>query len=88
MQLDWSQLRMDVVVSHYDVETRKDKKEFFQYKYNEALIPGMRRTITQNRDVIIVEVKRKPVIVDWLGVIGPIISAVTGIVSLYVILTR
>jgi hypothetical protein len=88
VQLDWSQLRMDVILSHYNPETKQDEKVFFQYKYNQALVPGIRTKIAQNRDVIVVEVKRKPVLVDWLGVIGPVISAVTGIVSLYIILTR
>jgi hypothetical protein len=88
VQLDWSQLRMDIVISHYDEELKKDRKELFQYKYNDAVLPGMRSTIAQNRDIIVVEVKRKPIIVDWLGVIGPIISAISGVVSLYVILSR
>lgn len=88
VQLDWSQLRMDVVLSHYDIKTEKEEKTFFKNSYNAALVKGIRTKKVQNGDVIVVEVKRKPVLVDWLGVIGPIISAVTGIVSLYIILTR
>lgn len=87
-QLDWSQLRIDVMISHFDTTLKTDKKDFYQFKYNEAISTGMRSKTLQNRDVMIVEVKRKPVIVDWLGVVGPLISAITGIVSLYIIFTR
>lgn len=75
-QLDWSNMRVEINIADYNPAT--DEKEFthFEYHFDEPMPEGMRTFDLDNNQVISVQVKRKPSFVDYLRVIGPVISAV------------
>ncbi len=70
--LDWSKLRVSVVVSPSD--GRPAQK--FNLRYDAPLDPQIRDLGLRNYDVIALEVKRKPAFADYVRVIAPVISAV------------
>ena len=74
--LDWSKVRLEISVSHVDKETGEEEITNFQYQYNDPVPEGMRNFKLQNDDVIAIQVRRRPALVDYIRVIGPIVSSV------------
>lgn len=68
--LDWSKLRIDVTVNSTDSAFTQS------FRYNEALPVYMRNYVIRNNDVITLELKRKPSVLDWVRVIAPVVSTV------------
>ncbi len=75
-ELDWSNMRVEVNIADYNPVTGEKEFTHFEYHFDEPLPEGMRTFDLQNNQVISVQVKRKPSFVDYLRVIGPVISAV------------
>lgn len=70
--LDWSKLRVSVVVS----PAGGGQSQKFSLRYDSPLDPEFRNLPLSNFDVIALEVKRKPAFADYVRVIAPVISAV------------
>lgn len=68
--LDWSKLRIDVTVNSTDVAFTHS------FRYNETLPENIRSYVIRNNDVVALELKRKPSILDWVRVIAPVMSTV------------
>lgn len=81
--LDWSRLRIEVNVSTYDQQNRKEDIKTFNFKYNEPLPDGIRTFELENNQVVSVQVKRKPAFVDYVRVIAPVISGVATSILIY-----
>lgn len=81
--LDWSKLRIEVNVSTYDQQSRKEDVKTFNFKYNEPLPDGIRTFELENNQVVSVQVKRKPAFVDYVRVIAPVISGVATSILIY-----
>jgi len=75
-QLDWSKMRVEVSISQYDPQEGMDEVKNFKYHFNEPLPQGMRGFDLENNQVVSVQVKRRPSFVDYIRVIGPIVSTV------------
>ena len=70
--LDWSKLRIEVTVSSDD----SSRSRTFTFRYNEPLPSSITSLRLQNNDVVMVELKRKPSVLDWLRVVAPVVSTV------------
>ena len=75
-QLDWSKMRIEVNISEYNVNTGMEEITSFKYRLNEPLPDGMRTFDLENNQVVALQVKRRPSFVDYIKVIGPIVSTV------------
>lgn len=82
--VDWSKLRIEVNVSR-ERSGGLDKVTSFTYHYDKPLPPGMRDYVLKNNDVIGIQVKRKPSLADYLGIIAPVIS---GLATTILIIQR
>lgn len=72
--LDWSKLRIEVNVSRYDNDEDIENLFNFRYRYNERVPDGMREFALLEDDIVTLEVKRRPSLVDYLRIIGPVAS--------------
>ena len=81
--LDWSKLRVEVNVSTYDDQNRKETIETFNFRYNEPLPTRMRTFPLENNQVVSVQVKRKPAFIDYVRVVAPIISGVATSILIF-----
>lgn len=72
--IDWSKLRIEVNVSRYNSDDEIDDFINFRYRYNEQAPAGIRQFVLQEDDIITLEVKRPPNLIDYLRIIGPIAS--------------
>lgn len=81
--LDWSDIRIEVTISSYNVETGESDRQFFTFIYKEEFPIEMRQTRLRNDDIMTVEIKRKPVLRDYINVIAPSLSLVFSFWALY-----
>jgi hypothetical protein len=72
--LDWSKLRVEVSVSRYSEEENGEEIYNFRYRYTERAPLGIRDFVLREDDIVSLEVKRRPSIVDYLRVVGPVAS--------------
>jgi protein involved in polysaccharide export with SLBB domain len=72
--LDWSKLRVEVSISRYSQGQSSDDIYNFRYRYTERAPEGMRNFVLMEDDIVSLEVKRRPSVLDYLRVIGPIAS--------------
>ena len=75
-QLDWSKMRIEVNISEYDPATGAETVTQFKYRLSDPLPQGMRSFELENNQVVALQVKRRPSIIDYARVIGPIVSVV------------
>jgi hypothetical protein len=74
--LDWSKMRVEVSISQYSQQKGQEVLKRFTYKFDEPLPEGMRTFNLKNNQIVAVQVKRRPSVVDYIRVIAPVISAV------------
>lgn len=73
-ELDWSKMRLEVKVSRYNGPNQKVDVQTFKYRYDDPEPEGMFQYNLQNNDIVTVQVKRRPALIDYVRVIAPIIS--------------
>jgi hypothetical protein len=72
--LEWSKLRVEISVSRFVEGGNSEEIYNFRYRYTERAPQGIRNFVLEGDDIVSLEVKRRPSIVDYLRVIGPIAS--------------
>lgn len=80
--LDWSKLRVEVNVSRHNQELNIDEVVNFRFRYTQQLPLGMREFVLQENDFITLEVKRRPALVDYMRIAGPISTVVAAMILL------
>lgn len=80
--LDWSKLRIEVNVSRRNQELNTDEVVNFRFRYTQQLPQGMRDFVLQENDFITIEVKRRPALVDYMRIVGPISTVVAAMILL------
>ena len=80
--LDWSKLRVEVNVSRRNQERNINEVVNFRFRYTQQLPPGIRDFILQENDFITLEVKRRPALVDYMRIVGPISTVVAAMILL------
>lgn len=80
--LDWSKLRVEVNVSRRNQELNIDEVVNFRFRYTQQLPLGMRDFVLQENDFITIEVKRRPALVDYMRIVGPISTVVAAMILL------
>ena len=75
VELDWSELRVEINISTYNDESRLENVENFEFRYNEPYPAELRQFELQNDQIVSLEVKRRPTFRDYLSVVAPILTA-------------
>lgn len=73
----WAKVNMRITVSRYDEESDREKLKHFSLKYSDPVPPEFRNYQLDNEDVIALQVKQKPGLLDVLGVVGTILGTAT-----------
>ncbi len=72
--IDWAKLQIEVKVSRYNENRRMVEVAYFRYRYHDPEPVEMWEFNLQNNDVVTLQVRRKPSLTDYVGVIAPIIT--------------
>ena len=75
--LDWSKLRLELSISTYDPDSGRETVQSYEFRYSEPFPAELREYALQNEQIVSLEVKRRPSLVDYLRVMGPILSVTT-----------
>ena len=81
--IDWSDVRIEITISSYNSQTKISERQFFSFVYREEFPVELRELRIRNEDIITVEIKRKPVLRDYINVIAPSLSLVFSFWALY-----
>lgn len=74
VQLDWSKLRIEINISSYNSENQQETVENFEFFYNDPFPEELRQYTLKNDQIISLELKRRPTIRDYIGLLSPVIS--------------
>lgn len=75
--IDWAKLQIEVKVSRFNDESKMVEVAYFRYRYHDPEPPELWEFDLQNNDVVTLQVRRRPSIGDYVGVIAPILTVVT-----------
>lgn len=81
--IDWSDVRIEITISSYNSQTKISERQFFSFVYRDEFPVELRELRIRNEDIITVEIKRKPVLRDYINVIAPSLSLVFSFWALY-----
>lgn len=81
--IDWSKLRIEVHVSHHIKGKRKNRITNFTYRYDDPVPEKMQNFVLHNNDVVSLQVKARPSIVNYLQVIAPVITSVATVILIF-----
>jgi hypothetical protein len=74
--IDWAKTQLEVKVSRYDRSRRIVDVAFFRYQYHDPEPVEMFEFELQNNDIVTLQVRRRPSLTDYVGVIAPVIGVV------------
>lgn len=74
--VNWSKRLYEIKVSRYNEQNRIVEVAYFRYRYYDSEPIEMYEFDLQNNDIVTVQVKQTPSFVDYVRVVGPIISIV------------
>lgn len=77
-----SDVEINISISRYNEQAGKTNVTHFEFDYQDAVPPKIYTYPIKNDDIITVEVNRNPNVLDYIKVIGPIITTLTSILIL------
>ena len=81
--IDWTKTQIEVKVSRYHREERFVETAFFRYRFHDPEPQELWEFELQNNDVVTLQVRRRPSVTDYLGVIAPVLSVLTTSILLW-----
>lgn len=81
-QIDWSKIRLEINISRFDPETGEQVTNI-EYSYRDPIPQEFRTFTLQNNDLVSVQVRRRPIFIDYVNVIAPIVSLLLSTILLY-----
>lgn len=74
--INWAKTLIEVKVSRYLENNKLVEVAFFRYQYHDPEPVEMFEYELQNNDIVTLQVKRKPALADYVGVIAPVVSVI------------
>jgi hypothetical protein len=74
--IDWARKQIEVKVSRFDASNRVVEVAFFRYLYHDPEPVEMFEFDLQNNDIVTLQVRRRPSVTDYVGVIAPVVSVI------------
>jgi len=75
--IDWAKTQIEVKVSRFDANRRMVEVAYFRYRYHDPEPIELWEFELQNNDVVTLQVRRRPSLADYVGVIAPVLSVLT-----------
>jgi len=75
--IDWAKTQVEVKVSRFDENRRMVEVAYFRYRYHDPEPVELWEFELQNNDVVTLQVRRRPSLADYVGVIAPVLSVLT-----------
>lgn len=75
-EVNWSKKLYEIKVSRFNEQNRMVEVAYFRYRYYDPEPIEMYEFDLQNNDLVTIQVKQTPSFVDYVRVVGPIISIV------------
>jgi hypothetical protein len=83
LDIDWAKTQIEVKVSRYDADRRFVEVAYFRYRYHDPEPIELWEFELQNNDVVTLQVRRRPSLTDYIGVIAPVLSVLTTSILLW-----
>ena len=83
VNIDWARTQVEVKVSRFDENRRIVEVAYFRYRYHDPEPIELWEFELQNNDIITLQVRRRPSIADYVGVIAPVLSVLTTSILLW-----
>ncbi len=83
VNIDWARTQVEVKVSRFDENRRSVEVAYFRYRYHDPEPVEMWEFELQNNDIITLQVRRRPSLADYVGVIAPVLSVLTTSILLW-----
>lgn len=81
-QIDWSKIRLEINISRFNPETGEQVTNI-EYSYRDPVPPEFRDYMLENNDLITLQVRRRPIFIDYINVISPVVSLILSTLLLY-----
>ena len=75
--IDWARTQIEVKVSRFNENRRMVEVAYFRYQYHDPEPVELWEFELQNNDVVTLQVRRRPSLADYVGVIAPVLSVLT-----------
>ena len=79
----FSKTQIRITISRFNSTRNREEVTHFSFKHSDPVPTDLRQFRLSSEDVITLQVKRKPSLIDILGVVGPILSTVTASYFIY-----
>ncbi len=83
LDIDWAKTQVEIKVTRYKPEERFVETAFFRYRFHDPEPSELWEFELQNNDVVTLQVRRRPSLTDYLGVIAPVLSVLTTSILLW-----
>jgi hypothetical protein len=74
--IDWAKTQIEVKVSRYNEGRKRVDVALFRYRYHDPEPVEMFEFDLQNNDIVTVQVRRRPSLTDYVGVVAPVVGVV------------
>lgn len=74
--IDWAKTQIEIKVSRYIENRKMVEVAFFRYQYHDPEPLEMFEFDLQNNDIVSIQVRRRPSLTDYIGVVAPVIGVV------------
>jgi hypothetical protein len=75
--IDWAKTQVEIKVSRFDENRRMVEVAYFRYRYHDPEPVELWEFELQNNDVVTLQVRRRPSLTDYIGVIAPVLTVLT-----------
>ena len=75
--IDWAKTQVEVKVSRFDGNRRMVEVAYFRYRYHDPEPVELWEFELKNNDIVTIQVRRRPSLADYVGVIAPVLSVLT-----------
>jgi len=75
--IDWAKTQVEVKVSRFDANRRVVEVAYFRYRYHDPEPIELWEFELQNNDIVTLQVRRRPSLTDYIGVIAPVLTVLT-----------
>jgi hypothetical protein len=77
VNIDWAKTQVEVKVSRFDENRRIVEVAYFRYRYHDPEPVELWEFELQNNDIVTLQVRRRPSLTDYIGVIAPVLTVLT-----------
>ena len=81
--LDWSEVRLEIAISRFNPESGREEVFNFRYRYNEPVPADLRGFVLKSHDMVSLQVRRRPIVKDYVDVIAPAVTLILSVILLY-----